>query len=321
MYNSVIKPIGHELEAFKKYFHSLFYTDEDDLRPLLKRLSRQDGKMLRPVLVLLTAKYFGFPTERIYNVAAAVELLHTSTLIHDDVVDNSMLRRGKESFNALFDNKIAVLFGDYVVAMSLAEMAKSGDLRNIQYMSALSRTLSSGELSQLFVRSSNAVSEESYYDIITRKTASLFSDCARMSATTCGATEREVQYFADFGLYAGICFQIKDDIFDYFPSSDTGKPSGNDMSEGKLTLPAIYAISTSETDMSDDIISVRNLTATPDQLSSMTDFAIARGGIEYAEKRMADYSEKALACLPHNMSAELKEAFASYIQLIVNRNR
>lgn len=320
LYKSVVEPVESELSEFKRHFHGLFVTNDSFVRPLLDMLSRKEGKMLRPLLVLLTGKYFGFPTTRLYNLASSLELLHTSSLIHDDIVDNSMLRRGEPSVNAVYDNKIAVLLGDYVVAMSLSEMYATGVVRNFGFFSELSRTLSSGEITQLFIRSAEDLSEESYLDIITRKTACLFSCCARLASITCGASDELSDQFASFGKYAGICFQIKDDIFDYFDSPETGKPSGNDLSEGKITLPAIYAIRNSSDDWSQMVRDIRSCTATPDQLRTVAAFTVENGGIEYAEDCMMQYKEKALACLPSDMPSGLRKAFESYLLLIVNRN-
>lgn len=321
LYNSVLSPVKSEFDAFRSYFDSLFTSSDDDMRLLLENLSKRNGKMLRPVLVLLVAKYYGISSQEIIHVASSVELLHTSTLIHDDVVDNSSLRRGLPSFNALFDNKVSVLLGDFVVALALQEMAASGNIRNVSFMSELSKTLSSGEITQLFIRSTDELSEERYIDVITRKTASLFSCCCSMAAITCGASADEIDRFGQFGTLAGTAFQIRDDIFDYFPSTETGKPSGNDLKEGKITLPLIYAITNSGSDMTEIVRAVRSCTATDEQLKYLTDFAIRCGGIEYAGQCMDKYREKALSYLPSDMSNSLRNSFEDYLSILVNRDR
>ena len=318
---SVTAPIQSELDGFNNYFNSLFDTDDDSVRPLLEVLGNQRGKMLRPILVLLTAKYFGVSSDRIFHLASSVELLHTSTLIHDDVVDNSMLRRGNPSFNSLFDNKMSVLFGDYVLAMALRELSSVGVVENFSILSELSKNLSSGEIFQLVVRNSDVLSEDSYFDIIYRKTACLFSSCCRMTAITCGADPKQADAFAEFGRLAGICFQIKDDIFDYFSSSDTGKPSGNDLQEGKFTLPAIFALNTSDRDWSSYIKSVRSCSADESMRREITEYTVENGGVRYAEERMREISASAMRSLPSDMSSDLRIAFRDYVSLILNRTR
>lgn len=321
LFKSITEPIGSEMEKFKSYFVSLFDTDDADLAPLLDCLKSRNGKMLRPILALLIGKYYGFPSDRIYNVASSLELLHTASLIHDDVVDNSMLRRGNASFNAVFDNKMSILFGDYVVALSLQEMAKTGDSDNVSYMSQLSMMLSSGEIAQLNIRSSLDLSEESYFDIISRKTACLFSCAAHLAARVSGASDADIESFAEFGRLAGLCFQIRDDIFDYTASDNIGKPSGIDMKEGKITLPAIYAMKTSDSDWSDTIRDIRACVATDDQIRTLTEYSIANGGVEYAVTRMREIASQALGLLPEGMPDKLHTAFADYIELVIRRER
>lgn len=321
LYNSAISSVQREFDDFKRYYRSLFTSSDADMSLLLDSLSKRNGKMLRPLLVLLIAKYFGYSSEEILHVASSVELLHTSSLIHDDVVDNSSLRRGLPSFNAVFDNKVSVLLGDFVLALSLREMAASGNLRNVAFMSELSQTLSSGEITQLFIRSTDEVSEEQYFDVINRKTACLFSCSASLAAVTSGASADEINSFSQFGAMAGIAFQIRDDIFDYFPSPETGKPSGNDLQEGKITLPLIFAINSSGKDMSELVRSVRSCTATREQLQEISEFAVQNGGIEYAEQCMDKYREKALSYLPSNMSDTLRRSFTDYLSLLIYRDR
>lgn len=320
LYLSVNRPVESEMKLFKEKFASLLNDGDQDIIPMLERLQGHNGKMMRPLLVLLIAKYYGFPTDKIYNVASSVELLHTATLVHDDVVDNSMMRRGQASFNAVFDNKLSILFGDYLVALSLGEMAKTGQIENISRLSTLSGTLSLGEIAQLTIRSAQTLSEETYFDIITRKTACLFACSSSIAANTCGASVAEISAFEEFGRLAGLCFQIRDDIFDFFASPQTGKPSGNDLREGKFTLPAIYALNHSTQDWSETIRRIRGCTASSEELERVTQFTISEGGIEYAERRMKQLSEQAVALLPEKMSPLLKQSFRDYIALIVNRN-
>lgn len=321
LYMSAIDPVRSELDLFREHFNSLLKDDDPDVASLLERLRSRSGKMMRPILVLLTGKYFGFPTNRLYNVAAGLELLHTATLIHDDVVDNSMMRRGLSSFNAVFDNKLSVLFGDYILAKALGEMSRSGLIDNIMALSALCSTLSLGEIAQLAVRNDEKLDEDSYFDIISRKTACLFSFAGSLSAATCGADDSKKKAFGHFGHLAGLCFQIRDDIFDYYQSDETGKPSGNDLKEGKFTLPAIYALNSSKIDWSDTIRDIRSCNASDKQIADVTAYSIQSGGIDYAVSKMSELSNEALTSLPSDMPSNLKKAFESYMSLIIRRNK
>lgn len=320
LFRSITEPIDSELSRFKEHFSSLLDTDDANLAVLLDCLKARNGKMLRPVLALLIGKYYGFPSDSIYNVAVSLELLHTASLIHDDVVDNSILRRGNASFNAIFDNKMSILFGDYVVGMSLEEMAKTGD-GNVSILSGISKTLSSGEIAQLSVRSSLELSEDSYFDIISRKTACLFSNVAYLAARVSGATESEALSFSGFGRMSGLCFQIRDDIFDYLPTECLGKPSGIDMREGKITLPAIYALNASGLDWSDTVRDIRGCVATDEQIKAVTEYTIGHGGIRYAESRMQEFASQAMEFLPGDMPDTLRRAFSDYIDLVISRER
>lgn len=319
LYQSVIAPVNSELALFKNRLASLLQSDDNDLVPMLESLRNRNGKMMRPILVLLIGKFYGFPTESIYNVATSVELLHTATLLHDDVIDSSMLRRGQASFNAMFGNKVSILFGDYLVSVSLGEMARTGDVGNLADLASLSGTLSVGEIAQLALRSGDSLSEDNYFDIIYRKTACLFSTAARIAAHTCDACDVDVRGFAEFGRLAGLCFQIRDDIFDYYKSDEIGKPFGNDLREGKFTLPAIHALNNSADDWSSVIRDIRNCTASSEQIELVTDYTIKNGGISYAYQCMDKLSQQAISCLPKEMPGQLRDAFQAYLSLIVSR--
>lgn len=320
MFSKITVPVRDEFGKFKEFFSSLFDIDDAYMQPLLDYVSNVNGKMVRPLLVLLTARYFGFPGDRVYHAASSVELLHTASLIHDDVVDSSMQRRNKPSVNAEFDNKLAVLLGDYLLSLSIREIARTEMLENIRTMSELSGTLSVGEIFQIGVRNDTTLSEERYFRIIGQKTASLFSYCASISATICGGSAGQVALFGEFGRLAGLAFQIRDDIFDYFKSEETGKPSGNDLREGKFTLPAIHAINSSTLDWSDTVRSIRSGLAIDDDIAKVTEFTVKNGGIEYASQYMEHLARQAEGLLPADMEPTLREAFTSYLQFIIGRN-
>ena len=317
----ILVPIEAEFDEFKSRYSSLFSCPNPAVDLLLKFLLQRNGKMMRPVLVMLVAKSFGNLSESIYHLASAVELVHQGSLIHDDVVDESETRRGKSSANATFDNRLAVLLGDYIVSKSLQEVVATQNLRCVNEISTLIGTLSEGEITQLDVLKSTTLSEQAYFEIITGKTASLFSACTSLSAILCGATDEQVKAFRTYGNIAGLCFQIMDDILDYHDSKETGKPSGNDLKEGKFTLPAIYALTHSDRDWSVHIKAIRSLSATPEQIREVSEYSVSNGGIDYAIRKMQELKDQAINALPQTLFAPLRAAFISYLELIVNRSK
>ena len=315
----ILLPIEAEFDEFKSKYSSLFSCSNPAVDLLLKFLLQRNGKMMRPVLVMLVAKSFGELSDSIYHLASAVELVHQGSLIHDDVVDESETRRGKSSANATFDNRLAVLLGDYIVSKSLQEVVATQNLECVNAISTLIGTLSEGEITQLDVLNSTTLSEDAYFEIITGKTASLFSACTTLSAILCGASEDEIEAFRTYGNIAGLCFQIMDDILDYHDSKETGKPSGNDLKEGKFTLPAIYALTHSNRDWSTHIKAIRSLSATPEQIREVTEYTLSNGGIDYAILKMQELKKQAIKGLPALKSPELRNSFESYLELITNR--
>lgn len=320
-FTEIISPIKDEFSEFKTHYSSLFSSDVAVTNSLLEFLRSRRGKMMRPILILLTAKSFGPIPNNVYHVAAALELLHQGSLIHDDVVDDSDERRGRPSANAAFNNKVAVLLGDYVVAMALEQISKANHIKLITLMSDLTKNLSEGEILQLDSRNDKILSEEKYFNIISRKTAYLFSTCTKMSSLLCDTSKKDVEALTRFGEIAGLCFQIKDDIFDYRHSTEIGKPFGNDLREGKFTLPAIYALSRSDRDWSEAVDLVKNCTASDELISEITDFTIKNGGIQYAENKMKELKSQAISILPSHVPDNLRKAFSCYLDLIINRQK
>ena len=242
-YLSIIKqPISSELCDFIDLFNkSLSHTD-GLLSQALGHIRNRGGKRMRPILILLMAKNFGEISDVTQHAAVGLELLHTASLVHDDVVDESGERRGQKSVNAMFDNKVAVLVGDYILSTALLHVSYTHSEIIVRYLAELGRTLSNGEILQLSNIQNQDISEDVYYQVIKQKTAALFEACAAIGALSAGAPEEEIQEAKKFGQNLGIIFQIRDDIFDYYDQANVGKPTGNDMAEGKLTLPVIYAL-------------------------------------------------------------------------------
>ena len=317
----ICAPIELEFQEFSKRYSRLFTSSNPGVDLLLKFLLERKGKLMRPILVLLVAKCYENVSDSTYHLASAVELLHQGSLIHDDVVDESDKRRGKKSANAVYDNKMAVLLGDYIVSMALRQITATANVKSVDALSTLIGTLSEGEITQLNALDETTLSEDLYFDIISKKTAILFSSCTSLSALLSGASEQDINAFRQFGHVAGLCFQIMDDILDYHDSSETGKPSGNDLKEGKFTLPAIYALTHSDLDWSNHIRAIRSLEAIPNQISEVTEYSVSNGGIEYALSKMEELKKQAIQGLPAFISPELRSAFIAYLELITNRSK
>ena len=322
-YLSYIKqPIQTEFERFNQLFANSIVSTNPLLNSVSEYVFRKSGKQMRPILVLLFAKLHGEVTEASLHAAVALELLHTASLIHDDVVDESLMRRGQPSVNASFNNKVAVLSGDYLLATSLAQAAMTSNLDIISIISSLGKDLADGELLQLSNIGNQKFSEEVYYDVIKKKTAVLFISCAKAGALSAGISDEKVQNAALIGEYIGICFQIKDDIFDYFRSDETGKPSGNDMQEGKLTLPVLHVLNTTDDEEAKCIaLSVKQGVATSEEISYLVEFTKQHGGIEYALSMMDEYRNKALSLLNQYEDGPVKSAIQAYLDYVINRNK
>ena len=251
-----------------------------------------------------------------------LELLHTASLVHDDVVDESTERRGQLSVNAIFNNKVAVLTGDYLLATALVEVGMTRNYAIIDVVSNLGQDLAEGELLQLSNVSNPEYSEDIYFDVIRKKTAVLFAACMKAGALSVGASDEKAEYARLFGEYIGLCFQIKDDIFDYYESKEIGKPTGNDMLEGKLTLPALYALNSTHDKQAKEIaVKVKNGTATTGEIARLIEFTKEHGGIEYATKVMVEFKEKALSLLASMEDTDVKKALVCYLDYVVEREK
>lgn len=321
-YLSLIKkPIESELNEFVRLFEeSLSHTD-GLLSDTLDHIRKRGGKRMRPILTLLIAKNLGDINNVTQQAAVGLELLHTASLVHDDVVDESGERRGQPSVNASFNNKVAVLVGDYILSTALYYVSQTGNTEIITSLAQLGRILSSGELLQLNNITSNGISEEKYYQIIEKKTASLFATCAQNGALSVGANAKDVKEAYEFGRSIGMIFQIRDDIFDYFDSKEIGKPTGNDMAEGKLTLPVIYALKKNKlSSMQTLAYKVKNGTINQDEIAVLVEFAKESGGIDYAVKKMMDFSIQAKKYLDfHVKQSEIHDALSNYLEFVAQR--
>ena len=315
-------PITTELEDFKRLFDSSLSSSNLLLNNVIAHIRQRNGKMMRPILVLLVARLYGAIRPATLHAAVALELLHTASLVHDDVVDESTERRGQLSVNAIYNNKVAVLVGDFLLATSLVHAGKTMSHEILEVVSCLGQDLAEGELLQLSNVSNPQFSEEIYFDVIRKKTAALFAACTEAAAYSVGVSEEEVKLARLLGEYIGICFQIKDDIFDYFDSKEIGKPTGNDMLEGKLTLPVLYALNRANDNQATEIaLKVKEGTATLDEIARLIAFTKENGGIEYAVRTMNAYKQKAFGLLASLPDSAICVALRSYLDYVVDREK
>lgn len=315
------RPIEQDLCDFIELFNHSLTHEYGLLSSVLQHIRQRGGKRMRPMLMLLMAKCFGEVSFVTQHAAVGLELLHTASLVHDDVVDESCERRGQASVNATYDNKVAVLVGDYILSTALLNVAKTGNQRIVEYLAELGRTLAAGEILQLSNIQNQEISEDVYYQIIKNKTAALFEACAAIGALSADASEDEVLRAGKFGQDLGVMFQIRDDIFDYYDSKEIGKPTGNDMAEGKLTLPVIYALNTNPMDSMLTLArKVKAGTVNTDEIAVLVEFTKLSGGIEYAEKRMQDFHQLCQQYIDENVKEKaISDALTAYIDFVIER--
>ena len=315
------KPIEKELEDFVSLFNETLTHTDGLLAQALEHIRNKGGKRMRPILILLLAKSFGEVTSVAQYAAIGLELLHTASLVHDDVVDESGERRGQASVNASYNNKVAVLVGDYILSTALLNIALTNSSDIVRDLAELGRTLSNGEILQLTNIDNQDISEDVYYQVIRQKTAALFESCSVIGVKAGGADAQVIEEARAFGSNIGIIFQIRDDIFDYFDSKEIGKPTGNDMAEGKLTLPVIYALnSTKNEEMLALAHKVKARCVRSDEIARLVDFTKANGGIEYAEQKMAECRRLALNFIEKRITDDaLKAALTAYVDFIIDR--
>ena len=322
-YLSLIKkPIESELNDFISLFNQSLTHEDGLLGSALAHIRQRGGKRMRPMLILLTARNYGVVSDVTLHGAVGLELLHTASLVHDDVVDESSERRGQASVNATYDNKVAVLVGDYILSTALLSVSFTGHQDIIQNLAELGRTLSNGEILQLTNIQNQEISEDVYYQVIRQKTAALFESCSAVGALSVGATSEQVEQAKKFGQYIGIIFQIRDDIFDYYDSKEIGKPTGNDMAEGKLTLPVIYALNKYPLESMLTLAKkVKSGSVNADEIAVLVEFAKTSGGIEYAEQRMNYFADEARKYIDAYVTDDsLKAAFNAYLEFVIQRN-
>ena len=321
---SIIKrPIDGEFDDFVRLFNESLSHTEGLLSQVLEHIKHRGGKRMRPLLILLIAKNYGGVNDVTLRSAVGLELLHTASLVHDDVVDESKERRGQPSVNAVYNNKVAVLVGDYVLSTALLNISYTNNSDILRSIAVLGRNLSNGEILQLSNIKNTEFSEDIYYDVIKMKTAALFEACCEVGTLSVNANERQIELAKEFGRNLGIIFQIRDDIFDYYDSKEIGKPTGNDMAEGKLTLPVLYALnSTHDSEMEEIARKVKRNDVTRYEIARLVDFTKNNGGIEYAEQKMLELRHKCMEFIDsESVSEEIRTSLTAYIDYVIQRNK
>lgn len=322
-YLSIIKqPITNDFSEFISLFEQSLTHDDGMLGSALSHIRQRGGKRMRPMLMLLMAKNYGDVSMVTQHSAVGLELLHTASLVHDDVVDESGERRGQASVNASYNNKVAVLVGDFILSTALLHVSYTGNKQIIQNLAELGRTLAAGEILQLSNIQNQEISEAVYYQVIEQKTAALFQSCAAIGAMSAGASTEDVIKAGEFGRNLGIMFQIRDDIFDYFDSKEIGKPTGNDMTEGKLTLPVIYALNNTNFESMQTLAKkVKSGTINPDEIAVLVEFTKQQGGIAYAEEKMKEFSAICKQYIMESVKEKaIRDALTAYVDYVVQRN-
>ncbi len=312
--------ISRELKEFETHFRRAVKSNVSLLDKIMQYIVKRKGKQLRPMFVLLSAKLGGEINDQTYRAASLVELLHTATLVHDDVVDDSIERRGFFSINALWKNKIAVLVGDYLLSKGLLLSLDNGDFKILQILSEAVKLMSEGELLQIEKARNLNLKEDVYFEIIKNKTASLVASSCAAGASTTFSSEDAVNKMRIFGEKVGIAFQIKDDLFDY-GNEDVGKPTGNDIKEKKLTLPLIFTLNNVDSSLKRKIIYiVKNENTKKDKVKFVINEVQKAGGIEYAKEKMYGYRDEALAVLDTFPESEVRRGLEELVRYTTDRN-
>lgn len=316
------RPIKEEIRKFEPYFRASLKSKVPLLGIITNYILRRKGKQMRPMFVFLAAKMLGEISNSTYNAATFIELLHTATLIHDDVVDEAFERRGYFSINALWKSKVAVLVGDFLLAKGLLLAVDKDEYDLLRIVSNAVKEMSEGELLQIEKAKRLNITEDIYFEIIRKKTASLIASCTSIGAKSVGCSDEVVEKMRLFGEYVGIAFQIKDDLLDYDNTNIIGKPTGNDIKEKKLTLPLIYVLANSKQKTKSWILkTVKRHNKNSKKVTELLDYVNNNGGIEYSESRMLEYKEKAMEILTHFPDNEAKKSLIEIVNYTTDRRK
>ena len=315
-------PVSKEMQEFEVHFRDSMKSTVPLLDKITHYIVKRKGKQMRPLFVFLSAKLFGNINPSTYRAASLIELLHTATLVHDDVVDESYKRRGFFSINALWKNKIAVLVGDYLLSRGLLLSVENEEFDLLKIVSTSVKLMSEGELLQIEKARKLDIEEDVYFDIITKKTATLIASCCATGAKSAHQSNEVVEEMRLFGEKVGICFQIKDDLFDYGSGENLGKPTGIDIKEKKMTLPLIYALRRADKSKRRTIINiVKKNNNSEKKIKEVIDFVISSGGLDYATEKMLEYRDEALKILSTFENNEARKALESLVIYTTERTK
>lgn len=316
------QPISSEMEEFEARFRESMKSKTPLLDKISHYIIKRKGKQMRPMFVFLSSKVFGEVKDSTYVAASLIELLHTATLVHDDVVDDSNARRGFFSLNALWKNKIAVLVGDYLLSRGLLLSVDNNEFELLRIVSNAVREMSEGELLQIEKARKLNITEDVYYEVIRQKTASLVAACCAAGACAAGANAEEIERMKKFGELVGMAFQIKDDVFDYGSGKNIGKPTGIDIKERKMTLPLIYALNRTDRSTRRHIVNlVRNKNEDPASVEEVIKFVLNGGGVPFAVQKMNEFKDQALELLMSFPEGEARNSLQELVLFTVNRDK
>ena len=318
---SIQKSISPELKMLNERIVGALSTSNKLMNEVVETYLKTKGKQIRPILVMLSAKMFGTIDEKVISAAAAVEMLHNASLIHDDVIDETKERRNNPTINCIWDNHIAVLVGDYFVSAALQQAISTQDPRIIAALSQLGAILSLGEIDQIYNAQSHVLSEEAYFNVIKAKTASLFVACVAMGGYAVKASDDEIEKLKQFTNLLGLCFQIRDDVFDYFEDKKVGKPTGNDLREGKITLPLLHVLLNESLPLHEEMLDLSHKdNLTTEEIATLINYAKNNGGIEYAYEKMTELRNQAVEIIKQLPDNEAREAFIAILDYIIARD-
>lgn len=321
-FQSIQKSIAPELEMLNKRISDTLASPNALMNQVIEGYLKSKGKQIRPIIVILSAKLLGEVNENVISAATAVELLHNATLIHDDVVDDTKLRRGQPTINNIWDNHIAVLVGDFFLSSALLQAIETNDIKIIKSITNLGKLLSIGEIDQIYNARFHNLNEDAYFETIYRKTASLFVSCVEVGAFAVGASDDDTQRLAKVARLLGLCFQIKDDIFDYFNDEKIGKPTGNDLREGKITLPLLHVLLNDTLPQHDEMLALsKKEILDTDEINTLIEYAKRHGGIEYAYNTMQRLRDEAVEIISQFPESQTRDFFIAIIDFIISRDK
>lgn len=319
---SIQQSIATELEMLNNRISSTLASPNALMNQVVEGYLKSKGKQIRPIIVILSAKLLGKVNDNVIAAATSVELLHNATLIHDDVVDDTKLRRGQATINNIWDNHIAVLVGDFFLSSALFQAIETENIAIIKSITNLGKQLSIGEIDQIYNARYHTLSEDAYFQTIYRKTASLFVSCVEVGAYAVGASEEHTRLLSEVARLLGLCFQIKDDIFDYFDDEKIGKPTGNDLREGKITLPLLHVLLNDTLPQHEEMLALsKKEVLNTDEINALINYAKSNGGIEYAYDTMQRLRNEAAKILTQLPESEARQHFITIIDYIISRDK